>query len=250
MEEVKKKGKRKTIVSVMVGVCILLTSTAGATILGTANIQNHNNNHSDTARLRGDGLPVDNTYYYDGIYSWTNSGGTDLGTQVPNWGFCIELPQNATNGWSNVIPLEEAPLPPLFGTPMGSTKADYMRELWGRHFDSSWPTGGDKQGAEAFSIAVWEIIYEALPATPADWDVTSGWNSTLHTGFQTFAADADTVTANAWLRGLTGNSAYFAPNLVAISNGYGQDYLVQVPEPATLFLLAAGVAAVLRRRSR
>jgi hypothetical protein len=218
---------------VLVG--IVLTSTAGATILGTVNIQNHNNSLSDTGTLWGGSLS--GLTAYTGTYSWTNAGGTGLGTQVPNWGFCIELTQGPYNGWQNVIPLAEAALP---GTPMGTTKANFIRELWGRDFNYNWitnPTTANKQLAEAFGAAVWEIIYE----TGSTWNVTSG------TGFHATGIE-QAATANLWLSQLNGNTAYFANNLVATSTPCGQDYLVQIPEPATIGLLGLGSLVLLRRK--
>jgi hypothetical protein len=216
----------------MVLVCIVFASTASATLLGTADLENHGNGFSDQGQLWGAGLAGGT--YYTGIYSWVNMGGTGLGTQVPNWGFCIELPQSPVSGWQNVIPLDEAPLPAQFGTPMGMTKADAIRELWGKHFDPSWPTGANTQMAEAFSACIWEIIYE----TEATWDVTSG------AGFRSTIEQA--VTANSWLAGLDGTGLVY--NLVATSNDGGQDFVVQVPEPATMLILGLGALGLLHRK--
>jgi hypothetical protein len=231
------------LVAVVVLVGIVLTSTASAT-LGTVELLSHGNTYSGYANLWGGGL--NGGSYRSGIYSWINTqaiGTIGLGALVPNWGFCIELPQRPYNGWQDVINLNEAPLPALYGTPMGITKANYIRELWGRHFDPNWITSAGNQMAEAFSVAVWEIVYENLPGTPAGWDVTSG------TGFR--CGDANTVTANNWLHGLTGNTAYFAQGLVATSSSgsnAGQDFLVQVPEPATICLLGLGTLSLIRRK--
>jgi hypothetical protein len=222
-------------------VSVVLTSTASATILGTVNIQNHNNHLSDIGTLWGGGLS--GLTCYTGIYSWTNAGGDVLGTQVPDWGFCIELTQGPYTGWQNVIPLNEAPLPAQFGTPMQTTKANYIRELWGRNFNTLWLTGGtaNKQMAEAFGAAVWEIIYE----TDSTWDVTSG------TGFRATNI-YQAATANTWLHQLNGDTAYFANNLVATSAPTGQDYLVQlpapsIPEPATICLLGLGSLVLMKK---
>jgi hypothetical protein len=226
-----------TVVVALVG--IAFTSTASATLLGTVDIQNHNNALSDIGQLWGGGLGGGS--YYTGVYSWTNAGGTGLGTQVPNWGFCTELTQGAYNGWQDVVTLESAPAPPQYGTPMGITKANYIRELWGRHFDFTWTTGANTQLAEAFGACIWEIVYETDP-----WDVTSG------TGFHATIEQA--ATANAWLSGLNGDKAYFANNLAATSTLNGQDYIIQVhdiiqvPEPATIGLLGLGSLMLLRRK--
>ena len=120
---------------------------------------------------------------------------------------------------------------------MGMTKANYIRELWGRDFDPAWATGANTQMAEAFNACIWEIIYETDPV----WDVTSG------TGFYATGIE-QAATANLWLSQLNGDTNYFANNLVATSTPDGQDYVVQIPEPATLSLLAVGAAAFLRRR--
>jgi len=142
-------------VVILIFIAVLSATAANATIFGTVNIQSHNNTLSDSGTLYGDGYPG-GIYAYTGIYSWTNAGGTDLGTQVPNWGFCIEMPQVPYNGWMNVLSMAEAPLDDT--PPMGITKANYIRELWGRDFDPSWITGANRQMAEAFSAAIMEII--------------------------------------------------------------------------------------------
>jgi hypothetical protein len=216
---------------------------ASAAFLGTVNILGHNNGHSDTGNLWGAGLG--GGLYYTGVYSWTNAGGTGLGTQVPDWGFCIELPQEPYNGWQNVVSLQDAPVPSMYGTPMATTKANYIRELWGRDFDPAWATGANTQMAEAFGACIWEIIYE----TDSTWDVTSG--AGFHATIEQYA------TANNWLSQLTGDARYFANNLAATSTLDGQDYVIQIPdyviqtpEPAMLFLLAAGAVAALRRHTK
>jgi hypothetical protein len=229
------------IFAVVVLVGIALTSTASATLLGTVNVQNHNNGLSDIATITGGGLSA--LTGYTGVYSWTNAGGTGLGTQVPDWGFCIELTQEPYTGWQDVIPLDEASLPAAYGTPVGINKANYIRELWGRDFDPTWTTGANRQMAEAFGVALWEIIYETDPT----WDVTSG------TGFYATGIE-QAATANLWLNQLNGDTSYFAHNLFATSSPFGQDYLIQIPradiipEPMTAIMLGFGALSIMRKR--
>jgi hypothetical protein len=205
---------------------------------GTVDIV-HSSTYYSQAQLYGTALDGGSGgAYFTGVYSWTVGATTGLGAAVPNWGFCIELPQASSDGTENVIPLFGAPQPPAYGTPMGTTKANAISELWGRNFDPTWGTGANPLTAQAFSFAIWEIIYET---DSGPLDVTSG------AGFSTPDSPAAEL-ANTWLGQLTGNPAYFANNLYAISSTDSQDYVVQTPEPATLSLLAIGAAALLRRR--
>ncbi|MFA6185679.1 MAG: PEP-CTERM sorting domain-containing protein [Phycisphaerae bacterium] len=223
---------KKLLLVCVLAVVVFVVAPVGATILGTVNIQGHTNGLSDQSPLYGGGLAGGN--YYTGVYSWTNAGGTGLGTQVPNWGFCIELPQGTVAGWQDVVSLDSAPMPAQYGTPMGAAKADLISELWGRHFNISWTTSpANKQMAEAFGAALWEIVYE----TDSTWDVTSG------TGFHAPGIE-QAATANAWLAELdgTGPRAF----VYATSSPNGQDFVV--PEPATMSLLCFGALSLLRRR--
>jgi hypothetical protein len=234
----------KKLITAVVLAGIVLTSTASATPIGTVNIQHHNNSISDTGRLWGGGL--NGGTYYTGVYSWKNEGGTNAGTGVPDWGFCIELTQGPYNGLQDVVNLEDAPMPALYGTPTGTLKANYIRELWGRNFSQNWitnPTSANRKMAEAFGACLWEIIYE-----------TDTWNVKTGAGFHCSSVEQADL-ANTWLSELNGNTAYIAKaaNLAATSAPDGQDYLVQlpvspIPEPATICLLGLGALSLIRRK--
>ena len=85
-----------------------------------------------------------------------------------------------------------------------------------------------------------------MPVSPAQWDVRI--DNTL--GLGGFAAEnLDWATANSWLHSLTGGSAK-ADLRVFVNDGH-QEYLVMVPEPATIILLGlGGLGAVVSRRRR
>ncbi len=220
-------GKLWLCVVVFVGVVV-----AAQASMGTVNISNLGY-YNQKANVWGGGFTGQEVW--SGVYTWNVVGWTGLGQYVPGWGFCIELAQQGQSGVLGLIALDQAPRPPEHGTPMGLTKADAVRELWGRFFNPAWATGGDAAKAEAFGAAIWEIVYE----TDATWDVTTG------AGFK--ATNLDAAQANLWLSQLNGQGP-MANNLVATSSAERQDYVVQIPEPVSLILLAAGAGLLRRRR--
>jgi hypothetical protein len=182
------------------------------------------------------------------------SAGTGLGNIWPNGligGFCIELHQ-----WSpdttlkyDVVALHEVNNSFMGGT-MGLEKADYIAELWGRFYNPAWANGGPYSSeeinkAEAFAAAIWEIIYEDLPTSPLGWDVTVDGSTGSH-GF--YAQNFDWAVANSWLHALTGCGP--KAQLMAVVNDGKQDFIIQVPEPTTIFLLGLGGLAFLRKRKK
>jgi hypothetical protein len=226
-------------------IVLFFTTTAMAGIIGTVNISNNNNNISSLGYVSGGGWT--NGYGYTGVYSWTanTATATGEGKLVPNWGFCIELPQGTASAWYDVRPISEAPLPSQYGTPMGSTKSNLLYELAGRYWDPSWGTGANKASAEAFSYAVWEIIYENT--TPYTLNVTKFGDGSISNnntnGFMTSDTDPTGITslANNMLASLNGDKTKFNYGLRAISNDSYQDFLIMVPIPATLLLGLIGL---------
>lgn len=187
-----------------------------------------------------------------GVYMLNKTGDTGLGSTWKNGpipGFCVELhvpAPKSTLTYEVIMP--EDMYNTYTGEFVGSMRANYLRELWALYYDPAWASGSyteqDHLAAEAFAAAVWEIIYEVLPASPLDWDVrTSGFAG----GFG--AEDLDWATANKWLHSLTGGSA--KADLRVFASADGQNYLVLVPEPATAILLGlGGLCSVLGRRRR
>jgi len=191
-----------------------------------------------------------------GVYMLNKSGGTGEGKIWPNGeigAFCIEwaeLTSSSTLTYDVIMP-EAGPRPTTFlGGTMGTTKAKYLEELWGRYFNPAWVGSSAfsnyyNYGAEAFAAAVWEIVHEDLPISPMGWDVTVDGTA----GSGGFRAEyLDAYTANMWLHSLNGSGPM--ANLRVFSYNGQQDYIVEVPEPATIALLGIGGALSLLRRKR
>jgi hypothetical protein len=233
-------------------IIVLLPCLAEAIPVGTMDIVHNGFGASDTIDVWGGGL--DGTSVYGGVYMLDKSAGTGQGNLWPNGligGFCIELHQWApeTTLKYDVVALHEVNNSFMGGT-MGLEKAGYIAELWGRFYNPAWASGGTYSGeeiskAEAFAAAIWEIIYEDLPASPLSWDVTVDGSTGSH-GF--YAQNVDWAVANSWLHALTGCGP--KAQLMAVVNGGKQDFIIHAPEPTTICLLGLGGLAFLRKRKR
>jgi len=223
--------------------CVLALTliTTGVTGANTVDVVHDGFGACDVTWFWGggyDGYDVD-----AGVYMLNKTGDTGLGSAWRNGsipGFCVELHEpapDATHTYDVIMP--EDMYNSYTGQTLGTTKANYLRELWARYYDPAWTSGSyttqDNPAAEAFAAAVWEIVYEDLPASAAGWDVTLDGTSGLG-GFN--AADLDWETANEGLQSLTGGGAK-ADLRVLVCDGV-QNYLVAVPEPATAILLGLG----------
>jgi hypothetical protein len=184
------------------------------------------------------------------VFRWNNSNAQGLGKLVPEWGFCIEIAQFAFSGTRQVTDLWDAPLPARnygsYSVPMGQAKADYIRELWGEHFDENWltnPTDDGKKRAAAFQAAIWEIVYEPY------YDLThlTNYNVTTQSvtkGFRETGLWSDSENyANSWLHSLDGQG--LASGQVALTNNCTQDFVVQIPIPAPGAILLSGIGVCL-----
>ncbi len=245
-------------------IALLVATSAMADLTGTVRIQGHNNAYSSTGPIRGDGITSGT--YYTGVYSWVLSNQvtyppTGEGSKVPNWGFCMDLPSDPVVGWYDVRTVEQAPIhSPTYGaSPMGTFRADYVRELAGRYWNPDWGKGQDKVNAEAFSYALWEIVYE--PYTPISYrtdsdpltkwyDTATAQNGTAGGAYFSVADASVTTIANNMLNSLTGDSSFFDYDIRAITHADGQDFLVQIPIPgaALLGLLGFSLIGWIKRR--
>jgi hypothetical protein len=235
------------IVIALVTTCVV----AKAAPVGTIDIEHTDYGARGLLRVWGGGL--NGSYVTGGVYMLDKTDGTGEGTLWPNGplgSFCIELTESPpkTAFTYDVVMPEEAHYPTDFlGGPIGSQKAGYLSELWDAFFDPNWVgtgpfTSQQNSYAEAFAAAVWEIIYEDLPVSPAEWDVTTdGTSGDL--GFR--CTNADTTTANNWLHSLGNGSK---ANTRALVYDGRQDFLVEVPEPATIVLFGLGSLLFIRKR--
>lgn len=197
---------------------------------------------------------TDGGMVWSGVYLLNKTAGTGVGNTWPNGpipGFCIELHEPAPkNTYTYTVTMPDDVYNSYTTEVLGTIRANYLRELWGRYYDSAWATGGSytaqqNAAAEAFAAAVWEIVYEDVPTSPAGWDVTVDGTP----GKAGFAAmDLDAATANKWLHELTGTGPK-ADLLAFVFDGH-QNYLVAVPEPATVILLGLGGILGLTGRKR
>jgi hypothetical protein len=189
-----------------------------------------------------------------GVYLLDKSGDTGIGDTwsdglIP--AFCIELEEPAPKStFSYDVTMPDTVYNYTIDQVLGIHKGNYLRELWARFYDPAWASPGphtvpENLAAESFAAAVWEIVYEDLPVSPLDWDVTADGTAGIG-GFR--AEDLDAATANKWLHELTGAGA--KADLRAFVHAGEQDYLVAVPEPATVVLLGLGSLAGLIRRRR
>jgi len=171
-----------------------------------------------------------------GYYKHDISTATGAGVYVPDplMGFCIDLTQNPAANYAtfDVVSLTEAPDPTFIGSTITITKADLLRELWGRHYDVSMT---NQQAAE-FQLAVWELVFE----TSGVYDISIGSVKSNHYNGGT----------NTLLSSLDGTGPM--ANLVALSHPDYQDMLAQVPCPGAVMLCSFGMVMVswLRVRRR
>ena len=118
-----------------------------------------------------------------------------------------------------------------------------MKELWGRYFDIALV---NKKKAEVFSACVWELTYG-----DSSLDVTS-WDNGNKTGFKctglagNIGGTSGANLANQWLGSLDGNGPM--ADLLYLRNGCYQDFVAQVPEPATISMLGLMSIGFLRKR--
>jgi hypothetical protein len=223
---------------------VLLAAAAVATADVTAT---YVTNSSVWGRLGGDGMAGMNNYYV-GVSQFLKADGSTF------YGFCVDLEQDAFPGtytWGEDA-LTGAPVASKYT--MNATQAGMLSELWGRHYADVLNANGtfNDHNAASFQAAVWEIIYQ----TSGPYNVSSGWDTTAHVGFQVASpsgnwTNVDAARANAWIGELDGTGPM--ADVSALVSTTTQDFMVLapktgavpvVPAPAGIVLVLAGVGLV------
>ena len=223
-------------------VCTFLAVPAMADSYGTVDLKETYVSPQTTMTIYGPGVASAGVNAYTGVYHWdlqnatitTNPFGMQGIGDIRTWGFCIEMQYAPTSFQQyNIIDVQDAPLTESpSGVVMGGTKADYIRELWAAVNPSPSMSNVD---AAAFQVAVWEIVYEDADYESFDVDA---WDNSDLPNMSSFmvSGNADVITqAQDWLDALTGTGT-LDNNLVALSRGATQDYIVKVPVPGAVLL--------------
>ena len=188
----------------------------------------------------------DENYWSDNVY--TGQYGFDLDPAKSSWiankllkdpfyAYCTDLVQNPGD-WSyyDLRPLEEAPIGGGVG-PMGTTKANALRELFGTVKPGILIGNANH---EAFAACVWEIVYEKPGVA---YNLASGW---LQVGALTSGS-----LAQGWLNGITWNTSEYDNGVFAITSPGKQDFALTnpdlggyIPEPVTMAGLMLGIGSI------
>jgi hypothetical protein len=186
--------------------------------------------------------------YASGRMKWTksNSNGASVHT------FCTQIAETISSGQTvnfGVTTVESVP-DPVPG-PMGSIRAQLVRDLYARHYNTVKSSTSGNLNA-AFQLAIWEITHENLTASNAQDALAQ-----LNVGTGALAVNMNngtTATVASLAMQLIGslgvNGFVGFGNLLGLTDPLAQDQLVVVPIPMTLGLAAVGLAGVVAMRRR
>lgn len=169
-----------------------------------------------------------------GVFNWTRTGGS-YQTADHFSAFCIELGEHISggNGYDyEVVNLEDG-TDSMGG--MGATRANLIRELFGRFAAPAFGEPLTERKAVALQLCIWEIVHE----TRSTLDLTRG-----HARF-TSGNELAFNLAQEYLKDLTGDGPRDY-TVVAMSAHGVQDQII--PTPGSLALAGLGLIAAGRRR--
>ena len=156
---------------------------------------------------------------YDLAIDWDMAGPQGY---VPISGFCVE---DALSTSANGVIYELIP----------ANTDGYKKAAW--LFDQ-YLSGNSYASAQATQLAIWEVVLE----TGSTYNVTTG---TMHANFtNTHTTNANTLLGSINITGYTGYGSYrVARSPVGQDDppANPQDYIIRVPEPATMLLIGTGL---------
>lgn len=186
-----------------------------------------------------------------GSFNWTQSGNSYLQNSFKT--FCIEIGQHVGIGNTYTYQLDnQIQNFPTSGTgagggsgtsgAMGTVKANLLRELYGRYYDT---LGSSNVNNAAFQLAIWEITHDGFSmANPGQYYTgnvigTGDFRMTTTSG----NAGAASTLANSWLASLNGQGP-MNNSLVVLTSATAQDQITVVPAPPAIGLAVMGVVAL------
>jgi len=215
------------------------TNVSPNTIVGI----NYNGGRSFSAAPAGSYSSV-----YAGRMQWNGPYGKTYTT------YCTQLNEHVN--WNQTITyteteVENVPDAPGTPGPMGTIKAQILRDLYARHYAAVKASSSNELNA-AFQVAVWEITHENLNAADA-----SGALAQLNLGtgamqMNTAANAGVYAAANALLADLGVGGFMSFDGLLGLTNASYQDQLIVVPLPVPAMLAGLGLlgVAAIRRRMK
>ena len=202
-----------------------------------------------------DAKPVYNSVSYGtvwaGRYNWTVTSTDGLAGNPFKQGqnfftFCVELQDLADpTAFKTALP-ENVPDPGTPVGPMGEGKAKALSSLYEQHFSTA--AKGTTTEAAAFSLCVWEIVYETIDYSAiADGGKVAG----LSVGDGLFTCtSASAGKADEWLGNIFKRSTILG-GLIGLTSETAQDQMYFfVPLPAPIALAGVGLLGVIFGRKR